>query len=141
MVLALSLDVRRGAGDPQKDKGPNQSRAAVSLWHAGPERHGRYCEGPSPPCLWGEGEEGTRALGFAEPEAAGLMSRTGQWGGAAGLGEFAMALALGKLSSETMAPLCLALLSGCPRRGLRGSPPCGRAQELAAAVRTQGLLC
>lgn len=68
------------------------------------------------------------------------MSRTEQPGAAAGLGEFAMALALGERSSETTAPWCLALLSGCPGQRLWRNPACGKAQELAAAVRTQGPL-
>ena len=55
------------------------------------------------------------------------MSRAGRLGWGAGLGKFAMALALGDLSSEITTPLCLALLSGCLGQGLWRSPSCGRA--------------
>lgn len=34
-AFGLSLELRGGAGEPQKDKGPRQSRAAGLPWHAG----------------------------------------------------------------------------------------------------------
>lgn len=48
-----------------------------------------------------------------------------------------MALALGERAQRPRPTLCLALLSGCTERGLWRRPACGKARELAAAVRTQ----
>lgn len=99
------------------------TRAHLKWWERdeGPRETQEVLQSPSQSSLWGEEEKGAGARGFVAWQAGRLqdprpvMDRTGQSGGAAGLGELSLALALGQLSSEGMGPLSPAfLLSVCP---------------------------